>query len=160
MRNRTGRIIELKRDSKVIQFDRVQEAADFLSVSGPSISYAAKRSSICKGWTVRYLPLKDLEGEVWCEHPIHQIKVSNRGRILHKTGCITTGYITSDGRYLCVTLEKRPWKVHRLVGETFIDNPCNKPEIDHIDRNGLNNHVENLRWVTRAENCLNRVYER
>lgn len=47
--------------------------------------------------------------------------------------------------------------VHRLVALTFIPNPENKPEIDHIDGNPLNNDVSNLRWVTRSENEMNPI---
>lgn len=42
--------------------------------------------------------------------------------------------------------------VHQLVAETFIPNPENYKEIDHIDRNKNNNHVNNLRWCDRTEN--------
>lgn len=42
--------------------------------------------------------------------------------------------------------------VHRLLRFTFIPNPLNKPEINHIDGNKLNNSIENLEWVTHAEN--------
>lgn len=47
--------------------------------------------------------------------------------------------------------------IHRLVGKAFIPNPENKPQIDHINRNGLDNRVENLRWATRSENLVNRT---
>ena len=45
--------------------------------------------------------------------------------------------------------------VHRLLGEAFIDNPENKPCIDHIDGNTHNNDLSNLRWATISENSLN-----
>ena len=45
--------------------------------------------------------------------------------------------------------------VHRLVAETFIDNPQGYNEIDHINHNRLDNRVANLRWCTHAENMQN-----
>tara|TARA_R110002073_G_C9002246_1_gene539009 strand:+ start:19 stop:471 length:453 start_codon:yes stop_codon:yes gene_type:complete len=46
--------------------------------------------------------------------------------------------------------------IHRLVALHYIDNPENKPEVDHIDRNKTNNNVSNLRWVTALENSDNK----
>lgn len=84
------------------------------------------------------------------------------------------GYsVTTDGRvfnsqakelkqntrkgYLYVTVKGRKYSVHRLVALSYIPNPENKPEIDHIDGNTLNNNVYNLRWVTRSENEMNPI---
>lgn len=45
--------------------------------------------------------------------------------------------------------------VHRLVAETFLDNPQGYNEIDHRNHNRLDNRVANLRWCTHAENMSN-----
>ena len=47
--------------------------------------------------------------------------------------------------------------VHKLVAEAFIPNPFNKPEVDHLDTNKMNNSIYNLQWVTHKENCNNHI---
>ena len=72
-----------------------------------------------------------------------------------KTGVIKSAYLNKSNGYLYVDLykgnksHKKP--VHRLIAETFIPNPENKPTIDHINGNRLDNSIENLRWATYSE---------
>lgn len=51
----------------------------------------------------------------------------------------------------------KAFKIHRLVAQAFIPNPDDKPEVNHIDGNPLNNCVTNLEWVTKSENVLHAV---
>ena len=65
----------------------------------------------------------------------------------------------SDG-YIYVDLRDNEHKrhkcyIHRLISLQWIQNPENLPEVDHIDRNKLNNTIENLRWVDRFINRRN-----
>lgn len=58
--------------------------------------------------------------------------------------------------YLQVTLLKngieKSYKVHRLVAETFLDNPNNLSEVNHIDEDKTNNCVSNLEFCTAEYN--------
>ena len=53
--------------------------------------------------------------------------------------------------------ERHTVKAHRAVAECFISNDENKPTVDHIDGNRMNNNVKNLRWATYREQQMNLV---
>lgn len=80
-------------------------------------------------------------------------KVSNFGRIKSKDKFLKG---SSYKGYIKVVLHngslKRAFYVHRLVAEYFIDNPENKPCVNHIDNNPSNNNAANLEWCTNKEN--------
>lgn len=60
-------------------------------------------------------------------------------------------WVDSDG-YLRVELQTVPKLVHRLVAECFIPNPQNYETVNHKDENKLNNHIDNLEWMSRENN--------
>lgn len=79
----------------------------------------------------------------------------HRSGILKKLKPGTNGY-----GYLRVTLCKDGKHylklVHRLVAETFIRNPDNKPQVNHKNGNKADNRVENLEFCTCSENNLHK----
>lgn len=52
--------------------------------------------------------------------------------------------------------KQKAFLLARLLGIHFIPNPHNKPQIDHIDRNPLNNDLSNLIWATLKEQARNK----
>ena len=61
----------------------------------------------------------------------------------------------NDKGYLRAWCNGHKCYVHRLVAETFIPNPDQLPEVDHINNNRTDNNYTNLRWVTRSQNAFN-----
>lgn len=49
---------------------------------------------------------------------------------------------------------KHQIKIHRMVAETFLDNPMNKPIVNHIDGDTHNYNLNNLEWATASENSV------
>jgi hypothetical protein len=59
------------------------------------------------------------------------------------------GYL---GVGLCKNGKKKRVYIHRLMAETFISNPDNKKQVNHINGIKSDNRLENLEWATRSEN--------
>ena len=110
-----------------------------------------------------------MEQELWKDISSFEglYQISNLGRVksLEKKRGRNLGVIIpeiimklslSKRGYPRVQLQKNKFKktieVHKLVAGAFIENKYNKPQINHIDGNKKNNHVNNLEWCTNNEN--------
>lgn len=100
-----------------------------------------------------------IEGEIWKEIKDWEeyYQISNLGRVRTKryekilihhfdgAGYPMVGFQVKGRRYKAA-------KIHRLIALAFIPNPENKPEVNHKDGVKTNYSIDNLEWVTNAEN--------
>ena len=107
-------------------------------------------------------PLRESDSrlnEEWVE--INQFPtyfISNKGRVRHNKR-ILRPFLHKKGYPQVFLYNKEGVKhisVHRLVASHFIPNPFKKPQVNHKDKNKLNNNAENLEWVTNQENSDHR----
>jgi hypothetical protein len=85
--------------------------------------------------------------------------VSNFGNIKNNKTSKIMKQTLKGGYYnigLVNELGKKTFKVHRLVCLNFIENHENKSDVNHKDKNKLNNNICNLEWMTRRENNIHR----
>ena len=75
------------------------------------------------------------------------------------TGKIVEEHLDKSGYYELALFDngiQHKYLKHRLIAEQFIANPDNLPVVDHINHNRTDNRIDNLRWVTQADNLRNR----
>ena len=109
--------------------------------------------------------IEDLAGERWAQIDSRgKYYISTHGRVKSYQGRyakLLKPYTNQHG-YLRVDINssrRRTYLVHQLVALAFIpnDNPIEKDTVDHIDLDKTNNRVDNLRWLSRADNI--RAYQ-
>lgn len=103
--------------------------------------------------------------EVWkdIEHYEGYYQVSNTGKIRNERGQELAPFKSHNG-YSVATLCRDGMRikryVHRLVALTFLDNPDNKPQVNHINHDKLDNRADNLEWCTAQENMKHMLNSR
>lgn len=130
-------------------------------VAGYDVPFSALDLSFSFDTMEKQSTIENLEGEIWKPVVGYEglYEVSNLGRIRSifrwKHYKIIKQRIEKG--YFRIGLwnkgKARWFHVHRLVAMSFIPNPNNLPQINHIDENPLNNNIKNLEWCTRKYNC-------
>lgn len=115
--------------------------------------------------TKNYMPI---QGEKWkqAEGYSPNYYVSNMGRILTLTAhnkpsnpAIMKPAQDFDKRrnekgYLRTVMDGKSIRVHRIVAQTWIPNPDNKPFVNHKNGDKADNRVDNLEWCDNSENMV------
>lgn len=92
-----------------------------------------------KGFEGRYAV--DRDGNIYSHITKKWLKPQKRGKYHYNQ------LFTKDGEMMQLS-------IHRIVAMVYLDNPENKPCINHKDGNPINNSVDNLEWVTWRENTI------
>ena len=77
-------------------------------------------------------------------------KVSNEGIVFRNEKQLKPRYDKDGYKIISITLngKKTTKSIHRLVAETYLENPNNLSQVNHKDGNKDNNFVSNLEWIT------------
>lgn len=90
-----------------------------------------------------------------------QVKKMYDSKNQYEKGYILNPSINQNGYYMVGLYKAKIRKnvnVHRILALAFIENPLNKPCVNHIDGNKLNNSLDNLEWSTYSENNKHAFY--
>lgn len=149
-------------DNETVNLNSLKEACNYVTDK--------KLSTICKqnikqkirasiqngvmfgGYYWKYDVIEQLDGEIWKQW--NNVELSNYARIKYNYGFVDTYEQNNKNKYFVISFNNKDYKFHRVVAELFIDNPLNKPFVNHKDGNKQNNVVSNLEWVTHSENML------
>lgn len=148
-----------------IECPSVTVAAQQFGVSACTMSTWCRSKHIHNGFEFRLQDIKQdaLPGEEWrtIRDPatgmeLHGRMVSSLGRVMLQNGFVYRGYKQKQGYFeTSISNGKRKTQlVHRLVANAFLGSPPTKDRIfiNHKDGDKGNNAVENLEYVTPAEN--------
>ena len=160
-------IITHKLTSEEKIFDKSTDCAKFLKTSPGQITLTCQGKRNDKLWNMKYEKEEKQEeiseNIIWKEYPeCPKYLVSNTGEVkksdkcLRKSNRLLMGGKQNGYKFLTLFIDKDTPKlnrlIHRMVAQTFLNNPNNLPVVNHKDTNILNNHVDNLEWVSYKQN--------
>lgn len=145
----------------------IKQAAADLGMSQKTVSKCCHSSTPCKGYELRFGEdeAEHIDGEEWREMVIPSTmetvpgrQVSSHGRLRLLSGRVSSGWPQNHGyrsTSYYVSRQIRVELVHRLVVAAFLGKPpsSSHTQVNHKDGNRHNNALQNLEYVTPAENA-------
>lgn len=160
---------DINSGEKLEKYNSLEEASQWLFEKGVSKNLCSIKSTISAasrglykysfGFKWELDKCENLENEIWKEINIEKENtkgyyISSLGRFKNKKGVIMKDYKPHHSGYIYVRVNIKKYSLHRLVALSFLENKENKPFVNHIDGNKINNNLNNLEWVTCSENNL------
>jgi hypothetical protein len=159
--------IDIDTGVKLQLYDSITDASEWCVENGYSTSIHNTKGNLSSasrgiynnstGFKWRLHKSSSLEDEIWKNVKINNIEftnyfVSNLGRFKNSKDIIMENYKPHHSGYIYLRVNIDKYALHRIVASTFIENTYDKPFVNHIDGNKINNSVNNLEWVTVKEN--------
>ena len=153
---RNGRLLEgstNKKGNHIVQLPANGKYKNYKIQDLIDIQYNGKNDDYINHISLSdFEPLKDFE---------NYYMIDRRGQIWSKIYNKVIKYDVSIDGYKKVTLtndlkNNNKRSIHRLLAIQYIPNPDNLPEVDHIDRDKMNNNLDNLRWINHVGNSRNK----
>ena len=142
-------------DGKWQAYASVMEAARQLGLNHGNIAKACHKGYLVNEYRFRFGTPNEpetLENEEWRNIAGSKGQVSSLGRYKDVRGIIKTPTPNPTG-YVSVRVDGKSHLIHRLIAKCFLPPPLSgQTQVNHKDRNPLNNHHSNLEWVTPSEN--------
>ena len=89
-------------------------------------------------------------------HPDYYVSQDGEDKVDKENGVIIKPFLSTNG-YLRLYIDGKQYSIHRLVAETFIPNPQNLATVNHKNHIKTDNRVDNLEWMSLADNVRDAV---